>query len=267
MKKIRWILAALFIPLLAVQSYIPATLGHDLTDMADVDGNGAVNSLEQRNTSSGYTLTLDNGRMQIAMPWPDYFGAYAEVFGRTNLLAGQWSVVDSWIPTHGTSVLTLDYAVLTNVNTFFYMIYDATMDGDGDGYSDWREHYISLTDPESFDYADEDGDGMHDYWEIKLFGNIWTQDGDDDSDGDQLPNNQELVWLAANTIQMYSDPSLYDTDGEGLDDFTELHKQTNPLSVDTDSDGRDDAFEVLGSPPSDPNNPDIVSPVLVLAGG
>lgn len=267
MKEIKWIAAALFVPLLAVQSYIPATLHHDLTDMANADGNGTADSLEQQNTPSGYTLTPDGAGMQIVMQLPDYFGDYAEVFGRTNLLAGQWNVVDSWIPTYGTPVLTWDDVVRTNVNTFFYMIYDATIDCDGDGYSDWREHYISLTDPETFDYADEDGDGMHDYWEIKLFGNIWTQDGDDDSDGDGLPNNQELVWLAANTIQMVSDPSLYDTDGEGLDDFTELQKQTNPLSVDTDSDGRDDAFEVLGSPPTDPNNPDIIAPVLVLAGG
>jgi hypothetical protein len=267
MKEISWIVAALFVPLLTVQSYIPARLSHDLTDKAIADDKGAVASLEQDNTPSGYTLTLADCRMQITMQLPDYFGAYAEVFGRTNLLAGQWSVMDSWIPTYGTSELTWDDAVRTNVNTFFYRIFDATLDCDGDGYSDWREHYISLTDPESFDYADEDGDGMHDYWETKLFGNIWTQDGDDDSDGDGLPNNQELVWLAANTIQMVSDPSLYDTDGEGLDDFTELQKETNPLSADTDSDGRDDAFEVLGSPPTDPNNPDIIAPVLVLAGG
>lgn len=267
MKKDIWIIAALFIPLLAVQSYISPTLHHDLTDMGGAEDNGATGSLEQYNTPSGYALTPDGGGgMQIVMQWPDYFGAYAEVFGRTNLLAGQWNVVDSWIPTYGSSELIWDDVIRTNVNAFFYIICDATMDCDGDGYSDGREHYITQTDPESFDYADEDGDGMHDHWEIKLFGDIWTQDGYNDSDGDGLPNNQELVWLEANTIRMVSDPSLYDTDGEGLDDFTELLKQTDPLSADTDVDGRDDASEVLGSPPTDPNNPDIVAPVLVLAG-
>ena len=268
MKEIRRIAAALFIMLIAVQNCISATLQHDFTKVEGADGSGAVDSLDPCDPSIRYALTPDgSGGIQLVMPLPEYFGAYAQVFGRTNLLAGQWNILDGWIPTYGSSELIWDDVLRTNANTFFYMIFDATMDYDGDGYSDWREHYISLTDPQSFDYADVDGDGLHDYWEIKLFGDVWTQDGYDDSDGDGLPNNQELVWLAGNIIQMVSDPTLYDTDGEGLDDFTERQKQTNSLSVDTDSDGRDDAFEVLGSPPTDPNNPDIVAPVLVLAGG
>ena len=268
MKNIRWIVAAWFIPLLAVTGYTTAALQDGFTDTQQPDGSNALVSQEESYSACRYTMTPhSNGSIKVAMQLPDDFGAYAEVFGRTNLLAGQWDVMDSWIPTYGFSELTWDDVVRTNVKTFFYMIYDATLDYDGDGYSDGREHYVSLTDPESFDYADEDRDGMHDYWEIKLFGDIWTQDGDDDSDGDGLPNNKELVWLAVNTIRMYSDPSLCDTDGDGLDDGVEQQKQTDPLSTDTDGDGRDDAFEVLGSPPTDPNNPDIVAPTLSLAGG
>jgi hypothetical protein len=268
MKKIRWIVAAMLMPLLAVQSYVSAKQYNHFTHLTAAEENGFVESLEQYNSTSGYRLSPDgHGGMQIFMQLPDDFGAYAEVFGRTNLLEGQWKVLDGWIPTYGSSELTWDDAVRTNVHTFFYMIYDATIDYDGDGYSDWREHYISLTDPESFDSADYDGDGLHDYWEIKLFGDIWTQDGDDDSDGDGLPNKKELVWLEANTIRMYSDPSICDTDGDGLDDGVEQQIQIDPLSVDTDADGRNDAFEVLGSPPTDPNNPDVIAPVLVLAGG
>ena len=249
MKGIRSIVFDLFITLLTINNCIAA-------------------SQNQPNSSSRYTITADGDEsIQVTLIFPEYFGTYAEVFGRTNLLEGQWQVIDSWLPTYGNSALIWDDILRTNANAFFYMIHDATLDVDGDGYSDWREHYISETDPESFDYADVDGDGLHDYWEIKLFGDVWTQDGYDDSDGDGLPNNQELVWRADNIIQMVSDPTLYDTDGEGLDDFTERQKKTDPLSVDTDSDGRDDASEVLGSPPTDPNNSDIVAPVLVLAGG
>ena len=268
MKEIRWIAAALSIAFIAVQDCISVTVDHDYAVMADAGVNGTADSPGQYNVSSLHALTAySDGSIQVTMLLPEYFGTYAEVFGRTNLLEGQWQVLDGWVPTYGNSTLIWDDAVRTNANAFFYMFHDATLDIDGDGYSDSRELYISQTDPESFNYADADGDGMHDYWEIKLFGDVWTQDGFDDSDGDGLPNHQELVWLAANTIRMVSDPSLCDTDGEGLDDGAEQQKQTDPLSPDTDADGRNDASEVLGFPPTDPNNSDIVAPVLVLAGG
>ena len=209
------------------------------------------------------TSTNSNGGMQVTMQLPDYFGAYAEVYGRTNLVSGGWGVLDGWLPTYGSADLTWDDVVRTNVNEFFYMIFDATMDYDGDGFSDWREHYITGTDDETFNDVDEDGDGLHDFWEIKLFGDISTQDGNDDSDGDGLANNYELVWYSDNTIVMYSDPSLYDTDGEGLSDGIEDLAQTNPRSPDTDGDSRDDALELL-TLHTDPNNPDIVSPVAIL---
>jgi hypothetical protein len=264
MKEIRWIVTALFIPLLAVQGY---TLAESFTGRTDAAGSGAAGSEQLYNTSITYIQPSDGDGMQIALPLPEYFGAYAEVFGCTNLLQGQWNVLDGWIPTYGSSELIWVDVLHTNANTFFYMIRDATMDSDGDGYSDWRERYISLTDPELFNAADADNDGLHDYWEIKIFGDIWTQDGYDDSDGDGLLNKQELVWITGNTIRMYSDPSLCDTDGEGLDDGVEQQIQTDPLLADTDADGRTDAFEVLGSPPTDPNNPDIVAPFLVFADG
>lgn len=250
MKGIKSITAVLFIPLLAANPCISA---------------GAE---DQHRSSGRTTITADaDGNIQVSIRLPEYAGAYMEVFGCTNLLAGQWKVLDSWAPTYGSPELIWDDPLRTNVHAFFYMIHDATLDADGDGYSDRRELYISQTDPASFNFADDDGDGMHDFWEIKLFGNVWTQNGYDDSDGDGLLNNQELFWLAGNTIQMVSDPSLYDTDGEGLDDFTELQLRTEPLSVDTDSDGLTDAFEVLGSPPTDPNNPDTLAPIVALAGG
>jgi hypothetical protein len=249
MKDIREIVTALLILLFASTGYIPAAPEHC-------------------QPPNGYTLTqYGRAGMQFTMQLPDCFGAYAEVFGCPNLLSGEWSMLNSWIPTYGSAELTWNDDVSTNMSSYFYMISDATMDLDGDGYSDLREHYVSRTDPAVFDDADDDGDGIHDFWEIKLFGNIWMQDGNDDSDGDGLRNNQELAWLSDNTIRMYSDPSLYDTDGEGLDDFTELQMQTDPTSADSDSDGYDDAFEVLGAPPTDPNNPDIIPPVFVLAGG
>jgi flavodoxin len=304
MKTATWIVAAIYAPLFVASGYIPATLHHDFTDMDDLDESGVADSLEQYLFENGYTLedynpyasdldedgatdfaewvlgtdplygeeqfsssfqspTNGSDGVQITMQLPDYFGAYAEVYGRTNLVVGDWIVADGWIPTYGSSELTWNDVVRTNVNNYFYMIFDATMDYDGDGYSDWYEYYISGTDDEVYDSPNEDGDDLPDFWELKLFGDILTQDGDDDSDGDGLSNNEELVWYDDNTVVMYSDPSLYDTDGEGLGDGTELEENTDPLLADTDSDTRDDALELL-TLRTDPNNPDIASPVVTL---
>jgi hypothetical protein len=247
MTDIRRITAALLIILFAGTGYVQGALQHC-------------------HPHSGYTLTQNaEDGMQITMQLPGCFGAYAEVFGCSNLLSGEWSVMNSWIPTYGSAELTWNTDISTNKSSFFYMISDATMDLDGDGFSDAWEHYISQTNPETFDDTDEDRDGLHDFWETKLFGDIRAQNGYDDFDGDGLPNNRELVWLEANRILMQSDPTLFDTDGEGLDDHTEMLMQTDPLSSDSDFDGYDDAFEVLGSPPTDPNNPDITAPILALA--
>jgi hypothetical protein len=268
MTDIRCIAAVLFISLFALSVYTSPASEQEYTSPQIKDVSKETGWMEDTGSCSKFTLTRNgSGSMQMILQLPEDFGTYAEVFGCSSLSSGEWNVVDSWIPTYGSAELTWNDAVSTNMNSFFYIISDAMLDFDGDGYSDSREHYVSRTDPAVFDDADADGDGIHDFWEIKLFGNIWMQDGNDDSDGDGLLNNQELARLGDNTIRMYSDPSLYDTDGEGLDDFTELRMQTDPLSVDTDSDGYDDAFEVLGSPPTDPNNPDIVTPVLMLAGG
>jgi len=208
-----------------------------------------------------------NGSVALHMRLPACFGDYAEIFGRSNLLTGNWEVVDGWIPTYGLEELLWLDVVRSNTLSYFFMVCDATLDLDGDGFSDHREHFISQTDPCLFNNVDSDSDGMHDWWEIKLFGNL-SEDRFSDYDGDLLLNGEELTWLPGNLIVMHSDPSLFDTDGEGLDDYQERQVwNTEPMHPDTDSDGKNDAFEVLGSLRTDPHNPDIISPVLTLTVG
>jgi hypothetical protein len=72
--------------------------------------------------------------------------------------------------------------------------------------------------------------------------------GGNDADGDELNDRRES--------ELGTDPSLADTDEDGLTDGAEVRDhQTNPLAADSDTDGVLDGDEVaLGTDPNDPNN-------------
>jgi hypothetical protein len=95
--------------------------------------------------------------------------------------------------------------------------------------------------------ADSDGDGLPDAWENLYFKNLaQTASGDPDNDG--LTNAQEL---AAGT-----DPTIADTDGDGLSDKDEvLTYKSDPTKTDTDGDGLSDKDEAL-TYKSDPTKAD-----------
>ncbi|MBE5957358.1 MAG: hypothetical protein E7254_00640 [Lachnospiraceae bacterium] len=122
------------------------------------------------------------------------------------------------------------------------------IDTDNDGINDFLEKYFEL-DPDS---EDTDGDGLSDYIEIndiitdaKLIDtdNDGILDGDEDSDEDGLTNIEEIR-LNTNCGQIYSDLDSI-TDGEEV-----LTYHTDPLKEDTDGDGVDDGTEVeLGTNP------------------
>ncbi len=85
---------------------------------------------------------------------------------------------------------------------------------------------------------DIDGDGLPAYAE-RLLGldPVNGADGAGDLDGDGLSNSREFA--------VRSHPAIADTDGDGLDDGTEvLSYETDPLREDTDQDGLTDAVEV-----------------------
>ncbi len=64
--------------------------------------------------------------------------------------------------------------------------------------------------------------------------------GNRDNDGDGLTNAEE--------DELGTDPDLADTDGDGLDDFTEVNETgTDPTVADTDGDGYDDGKEWDGN--------------------
>ncbi|MCF7816512.1 MAG: hypothetical protein K9M54_01420 [Kiritimatiellales bacterium] len=167
---------------------------------------------------------VTNGLVELNLTLPNTFGNHVEIFSRDYLMYPElypWQIAKSWLPTYGnTSVAWID-PDSGNKNARFYIISDADIDTDGDGYSDNRERYISKTDPDTFDIVDTDLDGMHDWYETKLFGTL-DQTGTNDFDGDGLLNNEEMVFKTSGTgspsVTMTSDPSLGDTDGDGIGD-------------------------------------------------
>ena len=131
-------------------------------------------------------------------------------------------------------------ATSSNKNTFFYQFFDATIDSDGDGRSDSREAW-SGTESNIFDLVNTDSDDLHDWWELKLFGNL-DQVGSGDFDSDGLLNNEELTGAVGGISTIRTDPSLFDTDGDGFGDGDEL----------------------FGTPPTDPLNGDATPPVITI---
>jgi hypothetical protein len=86
--------------------------------------------------------------------------------------------------------------------------------------------------------TDTDGDGAPDDWELlKGFDPADPSDGDEDPDGDGLPNCLECCYDA--------DPFDPDTDGDGLLDGEETLLGTDPRDADTDNDGFFDDREIL----------------------
>ena len=82
--------------------------------------------------------------------------------------------------------------------------------------------------------TDDDGDGLLDLDEIKLY---WTDPFNPDTDGDGLSDSNEVV-------EVGSSPMLDDTDSDGLADGEETTTHgTDPTDADSDDDGIHDGWE------------------------
>jgi len=110
-------------------------------------------------------------------------------------------------------------------------------DTDGDGLNDKYE-LDTGTNPKLFD---TDQDGLNDKLEI-IHG---TNATDTDTDGDGLSDYAEITgWISIFnyegsqfTLSVTSNPLVFDTDDDGLNDNLEYSSRLNPKSKDTDGDG------------------------------
>ncbi|MEK7953574.1 hypothetical protein [Luteolibacter soli] len=122
----------------------------------------------------------------------------------------------------------------------------------------------NLTDPTFVSDPDTDHDGLEDAWEVFYFGSIATQNGTDgvtNADNDGLSNEDEET--------LGTNPTVADTDGDGLNDGAEFYgtlnvafnqTPTNPKAADSDGDGFTDFQEIngthntgFGNQPTNPN--------------
>ena len=179
-----------------------------------------------------------NGLINLFLTPPlSGFGPYVEIFQKQNLIyPPDWSVAANRMPvTNGVETVWVDPV---SHSTMFYIVGDTSAGfDDGDGYSEYRERYVEGSNPLVFDMRDTDGDGMHDWHETMLFGDL-SQTGSGDFDGDGLANDQEMI-LHSNSVEVICDASLFDTDGDGMDDKFETidHPFLDPLDpLDADYD-------------------------------
>jgi hypothetical protein len=232
-----------------------------------VMGTDPLNGEPQLQTSIP-TPEPQNG-VVIKMEMPFWFGHYAEVYCNNNLIYGSWELADGWIPTYGSRQVEWQDVYRPEQTTFFYRIHDATIDLDGDGYSYWQEKLILHTSDDEFNLPEGWNGWLPAGWMEKLFGstNAPLSGAYDDYDSDTLLNGQEIVWVVGSPVVMYSDPTLYDSDNEGLNDGDEVrYWQTDPLASDTDVDGLSDALELLHQTfPTNPTNPDTQAPLLIAS--
>ncbi len=168
-------------------------------------------------TSSSRTNSIS---FQIAIPTnaPDRaYARYADVAGRymdgryasigMQTFGGRW--LHSWC--HRTAGKVRDDLALMFL--FGANSDPLNADTDGDGLSDGQETAIG-TSPAK---ADTDGDGMPDGWEVQFGLDPLSIEGDDGADGD--PDNDGLDNL--NEHELGANPTLVDTDGDGLTDGEE----------------------------------------------
>lgn len=116
---------------------------------------------------------------------------------------------------------------------------DTDKDGLPDGYELYTLYPILLK--SGYDESaginaedDYDRDGLTNLEECQAE----TNPGNEDTDGDSIKDYEELRNLGTN-------PILFDTDNDGLNDGLELDQGMNPLNTDSDEDGIPDGEEIL----------------------
>jgi hypothetical protein len=201
---------------------------------------GAAGGLDS-GTANG-TIGVPDGRASL-FTWSGFGGAVDGALGGTGGMAAE-----------GTTTFQGDIG--------FFKIYNRALTS-----AEADEAFLRIAD--AIVASDSDFDRLPDFWEMAFFGNL-DEGATDNNDGDVLTNIQELGAGTNPTLadsdadglddhielglDEPTDPNNPDSDGDGLTDGEEVNgdSSSNPLLIDTDFDGFGDAFEVcVGSDPDD----------------
>ena len=134
--------------------------------------------------------------------------------------------VTSNLASSGRSQTFYDYYPVT--------VYDPAADDDGDGLSNGAEVRVYGTDPTD---TDSDDDGLSDGDEVNTYG---TDPATADSDADGMPDG----WEVNSGLNPLLDDAAADADGDGLTNLAEYLAGTDPNNIDSDGDGIGDGDEV-----------------------
>ncbi len=211
----------------------------------DIDGDGLRNIEEQ----FGWVVVLRNASGQ----WVDASGAllYQNAAGRLLTPSGVRIPIDGF----GNPVSTVDVRLADGVTAPARVPSDPNRaDADNDGLTDGQERDL-FSHPGRFDTdGDELGDGAEargvpfasDTVDPVRFTNPLAFDSDADgrSDGDETLDSWVVAVRGETPYRVFSDPLIADEDLDRLTDGAELLNGTDPDDADTDGDGIQDKTEL-----------------------
>jgi len=164
-------------------SLVPAQTATELSVESELLGGGMMamsSSPPPPPGGGGGGSSTNNGSsnlvVELALSLPEGFGeGYIEIFSKDDLiLSSDWTLEDDWVPTYGAETVYWTDPASSNKMQRYYYINDG-VDQDGDGRSDLYEAWNG-TSSNTFNVVDTEnggiGDGMHDWWEEKLFGDL-----------------------------------------------------------------------------------------------
>ena len=232
--------------MLELQTNSLQSLTNNVIPASTEDGTNSIKlhfvgfTYDEANGNCGYSLLVEGIHTNQVI----------EVYHTPDMASGQWygiDVIERIDFANNVSGIIVSTEGLGFLNRNFFCAF-VLQDTDLDGLSDGMEMMIFKSDPNNPDSAilrDQNGDGVPDHANAA---NNWICDGDEDLDNDGWTNAEEL---AMGTNPFVKDDNEIDSDNDGLPDWAEDQIRIycgvqNPTPVeDSDGDGVENYTELL----------------------